>query len=118
MYLEKKMFDIARIGEVVVVTPLRELSELEFKQIEDELRTLADDPTIRLAVVDFCRTDYLGSTALGMLIHLWQQLKKRGGELVLCNVSAHEREIFRVVGLADLWRIYSSRQDAVQAIAA
>jgi stage II sporulation protein AA (anti-sigma F factor antagonist) len=118
MYVEKKMFDIVRVAEVVVVTPLADLSELEFRQIEEEFHILADDPTIRLVVVDFGRTNYMGSTAIGMLVYLWKKLKQRGGELALCNVSPHEREIIKVVGLTELLKVYSSRLDALQALAA
>jgi stage II sporulation protein AA (anti-sigma F factor antagonist) len=77
---------------------------LDFQEIESErdkvLERLEHDPSLRGLLVD------LGSTALGMLVRLWQRLRDRGGRMGLCNVSAHEREILEVTGLAGLWPVY------------
>lgn len=111
-----RIFRIARQGQVVVVTPLRDLSEFEFQAIQGELREVAADPAARAVVVDFGRTDYLGSTALGMLGWLGQELKRRGGRLAFCNLSTHERDVFRVVGLAEFWPSFASLREAVAAV--
>lgn len=108
MYATTPIFEIRRLHGVVVVTPVRNLSELEFQQIESELRELGRDPDVTRVLVDFGRTDYCGSTALGMLLWLTRVLRERGGSLTLCNLSAHEREILNVTGLGDAWPISDS----------
>lgn len=108
MYAKTPIFEVRRHREKVVVTPRRNLSEFEFQQIENELRGLASDPDVVRVLVDFGRTDYCGSTALGMLMWLTRVLRERGGSLTLCNLSTHEREILKLTGLADTWPIANS----------
>jgi anti-anti-sigma regulatory factor len=68
-------FQIEQQDDTVVVTPLIDLRELEYELIERDGKTLLD----RLAaadaknvVVDFDKTDYYGSTALGFFVKLWK----------------------------------------------
>jgi stage II sporulation protein AA (anti-sigma F factor antagonist) len=71
---------------------------------------------IKNVVVDLCRTDYCGSTALGLIVRLWRRVRQNGGRMALCNLSEHEREIFAIAKLDSLWPICLSREDALQAI--
>jgi anti-anti-sigma factor len=118
MNAAEQIIEVARFGDAVVLTPRRDLRELEFAQIQQELGALADDPGVLRVVVDFRRTDSLGSTALGMLVRLGQAARQRGGRLALCHLSEHEREIFRVSGLAESWPTFATLTDALQAVAA
>jgi anti-anti-sigma factor len=113
-----EIFEVERLGDVVVLTPRRDLRELEFRTIKEELLALANDPTLRRVVVDFGHTDYLGSTALGMLVHLGQKVRQRGGRLAFCNLSPREREIFTVARLVDFWPTFPSREQALEAMTA
>jgi stage II sporulation protein AA (anti-sigma F factor antagonist) len=112
-----KLLDVTRHEGVVVVTPRSDLRELDFQRIQEEFDALLDDPGVRRVVVDLAHTDVLGSTALGMLVRLGQALGRRDGRLVLCNVSAHEREIFGVVGLGKAWVTAASLAEALRAVA-
>lgn len=113
-----RILEIVRVGGAVVVTPKRDLSEFDFQLIENELLELARDPSARRVVLDFVRTDYLGSGALGMLLRLDRAVHARGGTVVLCNLSAHEREILGVVGLEGKWPAFSTLEEALRAVAA
>jgi len=110
-----RIIEVVRIGETVVLTPRRDLRELEFVRIQHEFEAVADDPSVRSVVVDFGRTDTLGSTAVGMLVRLGQVTRRRGGGLSLCGLSEHEREVLRATGLADSWPTYATLADALQA---
>ncbi len=115
-----KLIEVERQGDTLVLTPRRDLRELEFEEIEAEwaevLSRLEHEPHGWSAVVDFGHTDYFGSTALGMLTRLWQWLRARGGRMALCHLSAHEREILTITGLIGLWPIYNTRKEAVEAM--
>src|SRR5262249_29900351 len=79
MNAKEKILEIARVGDAVVLTPRRDLRELEFVQIQEEIGAVADDPSVRRVVIDFGGTDSLGSTALGMLVRLGQAARRRAG---------------------------------------
>jgi anti-anti-sigma factor len=115
------MIEVERQGDTLVVTPQENLRELDYREIEAEregLLRLADDPSVRNLVVDFGRTDWFGSTALGLFAQLRQRVRAHGGRMAFCNVSAHEAEIMEVAGLARFWPIYPSREQALAAVKA
>jgi anti-anti-sigma factor len=113
------LFEIERVGQTVVLTPVADLREMEYQRIEtsaeDVFRLLRTGPS-KNVVIDFSRTDSYGSTALGFFARLWRRVCDRGGRMAFCNVSAHEREVLRVTRLDGLWPICPSRQEAMKAV--
>jgi stage II sporulation protein AA (anti-sigma F factor antagonist) len=115
-----ELIDVERLGDTLVLTPDRDLRELEFESIEEEqlevIERLKREPSIRNVVVDFRNTDSFGSAALKLLLRLWRAVRERGGRMALCNVATHEQEILAVTRLARLWPAYASRAEAVEAV--
>jgi anti-anti-sigma factor len=115
------IIEVERRGNTLVLTPQRDLRELDYRDIEAEeadLLRLAEDPSVTAVVVDWGRTDYFGSTAVGLFAQLRGRLRRRGGRIAFCNVSAHEAELLTVTGLARLWPVYPTREDALRAVSA
>ena len=110
------VFDIEFEGETAIVTPREDLRELDYQQIEEsgsEVLSLVARGAVRNVVVDFHKTDYFGSTALGFFVRLWRVARNRNGRMALCHVSEHEEDILRVTELGALWPIRSSRAEAL-----
>jgi anti-anti-sigma factor len=110
------IFGIEQRGETLIVSPVTDLSELDYRQVEDGLnevlQRLADVPA-KHVVLDFHRTDYYGTTALSCFLKLWKRVVSGNGKMVFCNVSEHEQEILKI---NHLWPIYPSRDAALQAV--
>jgi anti-anti-sigma factor len=115
-----RLLEVERQGSTLILTVRQNLRELEFDEIEAEreemLRQLAADATLANVVADFAGTDYFGSTALGLFVRLWHEVRSRGGRLALCNLSGAEQEILAVAGFGGIWPVYASRQEAVAAV--
>ena len=112
-------FQIESAKDTVVVTPLIDLGELEYKRIERDGKTVLDwleAARAKNVVVDFEKTDYYGSTALGFFVRLWKRSRGQGGRMAFCNVSRHERDILALTKLDSLWLICGTRQDALTAV--
>ena len=109
------LFHMEREGDAFILTPLVDLSELEYDEaVMQGIYAAIQDETIQRLVLDFHRTDYFGSTALGFFVRLWKKMKTRGGCMTFCNVSAHEREILRITRLDELWPLCASREEALR----
>jgi anti-anti-sigma factor len=114
------LFEVECRGSVVVVTPMTSLGEFTFEQLAAEATNLLeslDEQMAKNIVVDFGKTDYVGSSALGFLLKLWKSVRQREGRMALCNVSAHEHEILRLTKLDTLWPVYPSRDAALETLA-
>src|SRR5262245_21353867 len=90
------MFEVGFDGDTMIVTPVGNLGELAFREIEagaDEVLSLLKRTRARNVVVDLHRMDYSGSTALGFFIQLAKMVRSGKGRLAFCNTSEHEKEI-------------------------
>ena len=115
------LFEVEREGDVLVVTPRHDLREFEYQDIEGQGRAVLEqtgEAGLKGVVLDFGRTDYYGSTALGFFLRLWKRVSGRGGRMALCNQSEHEREVLAVTRLDSLWPVCRSREEAVKAVTA
>ncbi len=110
------LFRFEQDEHTLVLTPTRNLSELELVSIDDTvhdvLQTFDANGVLNL-VFDFGGTEYYGSTALGMFITLWKRVHESGGRMVFCNLSAHEQATLELTHLDQLWAICHSREDAL-----
>ena len=74
---------------------------------------LFKDETIKNVVIDFHRSDYFGSTALGFFVRLWKRVTMRNGRMAFCNLSQHGAEILRITKLDAYWPICKTRAEAL-----
>ena len=112
-------FTTEQQGHTLIVTALIDLRELNYEEVEAGARHvlhLLHQKAIKNVVLDFHKTDYYGSTALGFFVKLWKRIKERNGHMAFCCVSAHEREILKVTNLAGLWPICASRAEALASV--
>jgi anti-sigma B factor antagonist len=119
MTATSSVFQIEREGQTLLVTVLTDLQELDYPKVEAGARDilhLLGNGTIKNVVLDFHKTDYYGSTALGFFVRLWKRVRDRGGRMAFCGVSDHEKEILKVTKLDGLWPIYLSREEALKAV--
>src|ERR1035438_6957299 len=90
------IFEIEQQDDTIIVVPSTDLRELQYQHIEEaagRILDLLNDAAIRNVVMDFHKTDYYGSTALGFFLKLLKRVRKRNGRMAFCNVSEHEKEI-------------------------
>ena len=112
----KRLFRMQVDGDVLILSPISNLSELELSYFEEEFRTVIqelEDAGYRNVVLDFEDTDYYGSTALGFFLKLWKRIRRVDGKMAFCNVSLHEQEVLRLTRLDTLWPICSTRAQAL-----
>jgi hypothetical protein len=56
-----------------------------------------------------CTSDRL----LGPLVVIWNRVRKHDGEMSLCGLGHHGREVLKRTKLNTLWRIYASLEEAL-----
>jgi anti-anti-sigma factor len=113
------LFDIKRDGDVLVIIPTADLRESAYESLEAGAKVIFEGlaaPGVKGVVLDFHRTDYYGSTALGLFLRVWKRVRSRGLRMAFCNVSEHEKEILAVTRLDTLWPICRTRPEALQAV--
>ena len=113
------IFEIEQGDGTIIVVPALDLRELDYQRIEEGAKTileLLDGTDIKNVVLDFHKTDYFGSTALGLFMKLWKRIISKNGRMAFCNVSDNEKEILQIMKLDHFWPICSSRIEALAAV--
>lgn len=95
-----KVHGALKLGEAALDELRRRCSELGPRAIE------------RL-VVDLAQVPAIDSSGLGVLMHAYMSMHKRGGRCKLLGLAQRPAEVLRVVGLMRVFEVYHDRNAAL-----
>ncbi len=117
--LAHEYFQIKRHGDMAVLVPSPEVENLPDTIINTAaqmiLAPLKADPPTNL-IVDLTGVRYFGSAFIAFLLRCHLPVKQQGGELVLAGVNDRIRELLKTTALDTLWALYTTRQEAMDAL--
>jgi anti-sigma B factor antagonist len=114
-----KVFAANRAGATLVVTPLGDASEFHYGDVHVEsnkVRRLLEGGSFRDLVVDLGETEVYSQVTFNVVVALSRIISNRGGQAVLCRASEKTRGLLQSMRLLDVWPLYDSRDDALQAV--
>ena len=65
-------------------------------------------------VLDLSATQYVTSTAIGLIVKYWKELRDNGGDLKLCGVSPFIRKTLSMLGVEKIIELYASQEEAAK----
>ena len=89
------------------------LDESNIKEIGDSLGGIIDGNEYPRLLLDFSHVEHLSSAALGMLINANNRLRQKNGQLRLCCIRPQILEVFAITKLNKLFRILTTRDEAL-----
>jgi anti-anti-sigma regulatory factor len=95
------------------------MGEFNCDQIKDAGSALladVDAATEKDLIIDFNQSDYFGSDALGLFVHLWKKATHRGGRIVFCGATDYGDEILRRAKFDHLGTICPTRAEALKSL--
>jgi len=99
----------------VVVSLLGRLDSLHAQSTEDYFANLLKNSDKHL-VVDCSEMSYTNSSGLRIFIMYLKKMKAAGRKMPLSGLQAKIQEIFQVSGFTQLFEIYKTRQEALDAL--
>lgn len=109
-------FHISMEGSVQIlhfeVPPTLDIIEVDHL-IESVLKQLESTAGSGRWVADLSKTEYLGSSMLGLFVNMREKIRQAGGVLVLCGMSPPLLRIFKTCCLERLFTIAKTRADAM-----
>jgi len=113
-------FKVERHGDIAIIVPASEVESMPESLIQQAadivLAPLRKDPPAGL-VIDLSGVRFFGSVFISFLLKCHMLVKKHGSEVVLAGASDRVRELLHLTALDTLWAIYSSREEAIAALA-
>jgi len=88
----------------------------EFDRLNEQLlEVLGAQPRGRW-VLDLSGVNYLGSSALGLMVNIRQRIRQSGGQLVLCCLSPRLLRIFQTCCMERLFLITRTVAEAIREV--
>ena len=113
----QQLFVSEEAGAIVVqLAEQRILDEISIARIGAQINELIAGNKRPKLVIDFTNVAHMSSSALGMLITLHKHIRERSGQLRLCCIQPSIYEVFVITRLNEIFRIYRSRQEALESI--
>jgi anti-sigma B factor antagonist len=108
--------EVETVGDVTIVriTARRILEEEMASAIGRDLCDLANTPGCRKVLVHFGQVESMTTMMMGQLLALHRRLQAVGGRLVLCNTGPVLGEMFQLIRLPEVVRLYPEEQEALQ----
>ncbi len=98
---------------VTVVRVKGELDALMAPKLKDLLIKEGETGKNKV-VIDFNELIHINSLAMGILRGRLREVRETGGDIKLANLNPHIATIFEMVGLDEIFEIYSSEEEALQ----
>jgi len=102
---------------VAVVTVTGDVDVATCAALRDSLLQVIADENFRGLVVNLAGVSFIDSTGIGVLVGAWRRTKATDGNLALASPSRQAPERPGRPGLTKVLSIYSSEEEAVQALA-
>ena len=101
------------ITATATIIPLQgQINSANAAAIEAAVLALVDGGSRNL-VLDFATLDYISSAGLRMVLVVAKRLKQEGGQLVLCGMQPHVREVFDISGFLAILNVEPTRAEAL-----
>ena len=99
-------------GEVTLVSISGELDAFNLPSLEQTVDRMMDDGARRL-VFNLGQVQFISSPALAYLVKTLRRTEREGGDLVLSQPSQFLRSTIRVLGLDEMFWVFSSDREAL-----
>lgn len=105
--------DVNEVGNKVEVQIKGEIDAYTAPKLKEALVPLANRNQVHI-VVNMAEVSYMDSTALGVFVGIFKQVRARGGEFSLIGLSDRLKRLFDITGLADIIHITSDTKGGIR----
>ena len=109
--LEAQVRDQNGTAVVMLSGEINSSAEATLNAAYDQAIQISPDSVL----LNFQGVDYINSTGIALIVGLLAQSRKTHSKLVVCGLSAHYQEIFRITRLSDFMEMYDDESSALAA---
>lgn len=104
-----------KIGHVLAVSVAGQVNSANAAGLEAQLLALVENGECNW-VLDLSRLDYISSAGLRVVLMLAKRVREQQGQLILCCLQQHVREVFDISGFLAILTVTDTRDEAVAQI--
>jgi anti-anti-sigma factor len=107
--------EIQTEGDTNIVVMVPRFDAFTANDVETALKDLIAKGA-RKIVCDFSQTEYVASAGLRVLLSSAKSLQKSGGQILMASMKPYVYEVFQVSGFTQIFQVFASQQEALQAL--
>ena len=110
--------DITRTNRdgIAVLALAGRLNQASADTLHAAAMEIAGDDDCKALIIDMGGVDFIASVGIRSLIRPSQALSMRGGKLAVANLNPQIDEFFRLTGLDQMFRVYTTVDEAVAGV--
>jgi len=89
-------------GRTLIAAPEGELDHLQAERLRVQIDAAYDRSTCKHIILNMVGVSFMDSSGIGMIIGRYKNAEKRGGQLILANMSDTVSRLFEISGLAKI----------------
>lgn len=108
-------FDVQnnQAGDVAVLRLSGYLDAHTVPHFEEAIQTLLHEGKYKI-LVDMLHLEYISSAGLGVFMGFIEEVREKGGDIKLCNLSAKVYRVFDLLGFPTLFDILKTEEEALE----
>lgn len=99
-------------GDIIILKVDGELDALVAPKFKDKITKEMENGTKKF-VVDFENLEHINSLAMGILRGKLKSVKEEDGDIKLACLNEHIKDLFEMIGLDELFEIYTTVDEAI-----
>lgn len=105
--------EILKRNDVTVITMDDRFDDAVGRTLKSMIQNICEQTTIKL-VIDLSKTNFIDSTANGVLVSSWRSVKKNNGDMKIAGPSSHLKSLFRLTRLNTVVEIFDDVEAALK----
>lgn len=94
-----------------------ELDDIMMNELRDPLVSAGLSANPPVILIDLEHTQFFGTVFIEAVFKIWSEIENvAGARLGLCALTEHCREVIDITRLGNLWELYDTRDEALQAM--
>ncbi|MBM80344.1 MAG: hypothetical protein CMJ78_07095 [Planctomycetaceae bacterium] len=115
----QKLFVFEQSRDTLIIEPQGDSVGFRATDVDKEIQTLTQ--LIRLddvsnVVFDLKQANYFGSSMIGMIIALAEEMRNHGGKAVMCDVSPQMKQMLEIMKVGLVLEQFPNRRKALKAV--
>ena len=101
-------------NNTMVIRLIGEMDQETIGNLRIKLTELIEEHKIKNIIFNLQRLDFMDSTGIGIIIGRYNQLRKKNGKIILCNINKNIEKIVILSGLPRICMIKNNEEDAYE----
>lgn len=110
------IIDIRSSGEMILASLEGELDHHTSQAFKAKVQKILDTEVTKNLVIDMSRLNFMDSSGIGVILGRLNQLKKKGGKVVVFGMQSQVKKVFYAGGLDKVIPYYEKEEEAVNNI--